>query len=161
MTRILVLSDTHGLSLRRVEDIIKREKCDITVHCGDYGYSPDVMDNMFTYYVDGNNDFNSVQERQIRTFKAENFNFLVMHGHQVPRIKYRDWLNGIHKFVSEKDADVVLFGHSHHFEIREYFDHKILVNPGSIALPDNMQATYLVITIDKGEIRFTKKVFEL
>ena len=161
MKRILVLSDTHGLSLKRVQDIINKEKCDITVHCGDYGYEPEVMKKMFTYYVDGNNDFLSNENRQLEKFSVENFNFLVMHGHQVPRIKYHDWLNGIHRYAQDKNVDVVLFGHSHHFEVKEFFDHMILANPGSIALPDNMQPTYIVITIDKGEIRFSKRIFEL
>ena len=161
MKRILVLSDTHGLSLKRVQDIINKEKCDITVHCGDYGYEPEVMKKLFTYYVDGNNDFLSQENKQSEKFEVENFNFLVIHGHQVPRFKYRDWLNGIHRYVADKNVDVVLFGHSHHFEVKEFFDHIILANPGSIALPDNMQSTYLVITINKGEIRFTKKEFQL
>ena len=161
MKKILVLSDTHSLSLKRVEDIINKEKCDITVHCGDYGYSSDLMKKYFTYFVDGNNDFFSKEGKQLEKFYVENFSFLVMHGHQVPRIKYRDWLNGIHRYASDKNVDVVLFGHSHHYEVKEFFDHMILANPGSIALPDNMQATYLVITINKGEIRFAKKIFDL
>ena len=161
MTKILVLSDTHCLSLKRVEDIICKEKCDITVHCGDYGYDSELMKKHFTYYVNGNNDYQSHEDRDFEKFSVENFSFLVMHGHQVPRIKYHDWLNGIHNYAAQKNVDVVLFGHSHHFEGKEYYDHMILANPGSIALPDNMQATYLVITIDRGEIKFAKKIFEL
>jgi predicted phosphodiesterase len=77
--RILVLSDNHG-DLNIMQQIINTTSHDLAIHAGDYGLDPTIMEQMFDYYVDGNNDFG---DKQIVTFTYEKIKFLLLHGDQV------------------------------------------------------------------------------
>ncbi len=160
MKKILVISDTHGLSESRVRDVISLEKPDIKVHCGDHMYDPKIMDELFTYYVDGNNDFKKLENHQIIEFECEGFRFMLMHGHQIIRRKHFIWLKQLHDLLRKTKNDVLLFGHSHRYEVKYFPDQLVLANPGSIALPYNSIATYMIIKVNNNQIEFVKKIYD-
>ena len=155
MITILVISDTHGKDLQKIEDIIHANKYDVTIHCGDHSYPLDKMKELFTYFVPGNNDINASQE--IIKFKLDQYNFILMHGHQFVSHPHSHWIKRLFNYANKNDADVILFGHSHSYEVKINKDYKILCNPGSATQPRIGKPTYMVITINNHEIDFKKK----
>lgn len=158
MKKILVISDTHGLNIERVKDVIKQEQPDICVHCGDYVYDRQTMDELFTYYVNGNNDTAFDHEHDAVNFEIEGIKFAVIHGHQFPRFNHHVWENSLHRYLKNNGADVLLHGHSHRYFVKSFGDQLVLANPGSIALPYNGTPTYMVIEVNNHQIEFLKRI---
>lgn len=156
MIKIFVTSDTHGLSQRKLEKIIEAEAPDYTIHCGDHCMNNNNLNQLFDFYVRGNNDFNGDDSIE---FKIGNITFKVIHGHIVPRITYKEWLNGIENIARNSNCNILLFGHSHRFYIKKLGNNKFMANPGSFALPYDIPS-YLLIYIDNNEIRFKRVTLE-
>lgn len=157
MKKILVISDTHGLNEARVREVINLEHPDLKVHCGDYQFDHKVMDELFDYYVNGNNDFPFDDKHEQITFELEGINFLVMHGHQYSRRDRFGWERNLHHHLKNSGCDVLLYGHSHRYNVKTWKDNLILANPGSLALPANSDPTYMVIEVNNHQIEFFKK----
>lgn len=152
MIKIFVTSDTHGLSQKKLEKLIEAEAPDYTIHCGDHCMPNNTLDKLFDFYVRGNNDFNG---QDSISFKIGKFTFNVIHGHQVPRITYYGWIQGIESIAKSSKCNVFLFGHSHRYFFKGIDKNKYMVNPGSFALPYDIPS-YLIIYIDGDNIEFER-----
>lgn len=132
---LAVISDTHaadGHALRGRTLAAVRE-ADAVVHAGDLSREP-VLDaltdvNDTVYAVAGNNDDSALRERLPgeRVVGHEGATVAVRH-------RSRSGSTGLVLFGRERDADLVVFGHSH----RPEFDDSgavPLLNPGSYARP--------------------------
>ena len=161
MKRILVMSDTHGDNLDLVKQIIEKEKCDYNVHCGDFLIDDEQMNELFDYWVYGNNDDDALPDHLIVKFEVENFHFLLLHGHQAFAFTHNNWLKKLYLIGKEKKVDVLLCGHSHRYEEIFYNNDLFIANPGSLCYPRDHQASYMVITIDGREIKFNKHKVDL
>ena len=132
---LVVVSDTHatdGHELRgRTLEAVRG--ADAVVHAGDFYREPvfdaltDVADTV--YGVAGNNDDAALRERLPgeRVVGHEGATIAVRH-------RSRSGSTGLALFGRERDADLVVFGHSH----RPEFDDSgavPLLNPGSYAQP--------------------------
>ena len=160
MTKILVVSDTHGQN-QILHDVIALEKpIDMLIHCGDVegnlnsvlGCSP----GFEVHAVRGNCDYSGYADRLLLT--AEDKRILVVHGHE-HAVRYT--LDALFRAAMQNQADVVLFGHSHIPEIEERYG-ILAVNPGSLAKPRQQarQKTYALLTITEGAFpRAEIKVF--
>jgi len=123
-TRVLVLSDTHGVLRQRVLEAAQLSR--YIIHAGDF-------DNDDTYLtleacaplcaVRGNNDWYMNQKLPVsRDFKIEEVRFFMVH----------DRADVIREMQPRevRDFDVVVFGHSHrYYQNRE--DGVLWLNPGS------------------------------
>ena len=132
---LVLISDTHGTDGHRLRGrtLEAVREADAVVHAGDY-YREPVLDDLLrtndtVYGVTGNNDDAALRERlpAERVVGYEGATLAVRH-------RSRSGATGLVLFGRERDADLVVFGHSH----RPEFDDSgavPLVNPGSYAQP--------------------------
>lgn len=129
--KILVVSDSHG-NFKDFYHICKRESPEVVLFLGDLTKDVyeilDVFPNIEFHVVRGNCDYDDLNTEDEKIIMLENFKIFLTHGHmyQVKR-NYR--------LISAKlkNADIVLFGHTHAQYIKETED-GILFNPGALIL---------------------------
>ncbi len=149
MTRLLVVSDTHG-RLERVPAMQARAgKIDALLHLGDYGGDGERIASLFGapyLAVRGNCDFFSdLPVSRIATY--ENASLLLTHGDA--------YVTDTQMVREAEDArcKAVLFGHSHMPKLTAS-GHILLINPGSLSLPrGGYPPSFCVLTIDGETIR--------
>ncbi|MBQ8305796.1 MAG: metallophosphoesterase [Blautia sp.] len=150
MTKILVVSDTHGKNSYMHDAIALEHPFDMLIHCGDVEgnlYSILGPDPGYEFHaVRGNCDYSGYPDRLILT--VEDKRILVVHGHE-HAVRYSN--DALFRAASQSSADVILFGHSHMPEIEERYG-ILAVNPGSLAKPrqQTRRRTYAILTITEG-----------
>ena len=112
MKKLLVISDTHGhranmtLALSRVGEV------DMIIHLGDYSRDAEHLRTLTktpVHGVKGNCDFNASAEAEwLQTL--EGVRILAVHGHK-QGVKLS--LMNLGLYALEKQAQLVLFGHTH------------------------------------------------
>lgn len=154
--RILIISDSHGVTSTLEKFLQKAGKADMLIHLGDVGKDVEYIRKYAgceTHIIAGNNDFNyDIPEEEI--LQIGKYKVWITHGH-----KYHvNWsLDHIADEAVCCGMDVVMFGHTH-VPLVAYKKNIIVVNPGSIALPrqDNRKASYAIMELDSaGEAHFT------
>lgn len=144
--KIIVVSDTHG-SYRNFKKVMQlNQNADIVVHCGD---SRDEVDRIKTEYPDktyytvkGNCDFEMLPI--VEEFAVDGVRFMATHGH-IYNVKYG--LFDIDRAAREKQADIVLYGHTH-IEEDTVRDGVRFFNPGSLGYGKS----FGVIEIKDGQV---------
>ena len=149
---ILVLSDSHG-DIENMKLAVQKTEPDLIIHLGDCwndaGYLKREFPDIIMERVPGNCDYVSEQEERILTIEGKKF--LICHGHTYS-VKL-SMLN-IELGAKEKEADVVLFGHTHRL-FYDYHNGLAFLNPGSIGSPPRgVPASYGVILIDEETGKF-------
>lgn len=149
--KILIISDSHGMT-RRLEKVFQVVgKTDMLIHLGDVGRDVEYVRSCAeceTHIIRGNNDYGiDVPKEEI--LQIGKYKVWLTHGHE-SRV---DW--GLELLADEAEAagmDIVMFGHTH-VPVVEYRGGVILVNPGSIALPrqENMKCSYILMDIDETQ----------
>lgn len=146
--RIGVISDTHKMNkyIDIAKDYVKN--IDVLIHLGDDSEDIDRLAKDFkgkVYCVRGNCDMsNKYPKEQLVEFKG--FKIFITHG---DLYGVKRGLNNLYYRAKELNADIALFGHTHQELIEEY-DNIILMNPGSISLP-NFRGRYLgIIELENG-----------
>ena len=142
--KIVVASDSHGRT-DILEDIVRSEKGDFYLHCGD---SQDDELSIFPFVsVKGNCDFYNKEREKI--FKIGNFKILMEHGHM------HYGLSLVYK-AKEIGANIVLTGHTH-IPNSYIIDDILFVNPGSCARPrGGSEKSYAVISFEEAETDVNK-----
>ncbi|MBQ0076342.1 MAG: metallophosphoesterase family protein [Bacteroidales bacterium] len=162
MTRIGLLSDTHGLLDKRVMPYL--ESCDEIWHAGDIG-SMEVLQKLRetkpTRAVYGNMDSGDVRYSlsELYRFRIEDVNVLMTHIGGYPG-KYNPWLLPVFRQAAEEKAsnkggiDLFVCGHSHILKV--IYDKQwgfLTMNPGAAGKQGWQTAqTLLRFTIDKNAI---------
>ncbi len=152
MSKILVVSDSHG-NYSRLEQIIKDESpFDYIVHCGD-GYKDlfqvDISPNVKKVQVVGNVDMAyDLQGEREAIFTVGSMRLMVLHGDKC-NVK-----SGYYNLIKEGtrcQVDIVLFGHTH----IQFYDRQNLhlFNPGTAA-----HGQYGVVMIDDKSVEFLHRV---
>jgi putative phosphoesterase len=141
ITKILVVSDTHGRrdTLQQCIDI--SSPFDIIIHCGD-GIrdirGADIPEKCVILAVAGNTDIYSSPDEETAIIESiEDKKVLITHGHLY---NVKAGLFTLSKYAVEIKADVVFFGHTH----KSYLDmnNPVLFNPGDLST-----GSYGIITI--------------
>jgi putative phosphoesterase len=137
--KIIVMSDSHGN--RSTIETIRSKNADAYFHCGDSELSFDELLLQGVYCVRGNCD---VDHR----FPLEQYitlgdlNVLVQHGHLHD---VNQSLLSLDYLAKEKNAQIVLFGHTHLYGA-DIKDDILFVNPGSTKQPRGGKSpTYALI----------------
>ena len=123
-TRVLVMSDTHGVL--RPSVLEAAQLCRYIIHAGDFDDDStyDTLDALAPLCaVRGNNDWYLRQKLPVSTsFKIEDVRFFVVH----------DRTDALREMQprSARDFDVVVFGHSHRY-YEKHEDGVLWLNPGS------------------------------
>lgn len=132
---IVIVSDTHGRDGHRLagETLRAVREADLVVHAGDF-MTASVLDafeaeSRAFVGVFGNNDESAIRQRlpATRTFEENGVRFALTHRRDGGE-------TGLAMFGRERDADVVVFGHSHRPTFEMAGD-LALLNPGSHADP--------------------------
>jgi len=145
--RYLVMSDTHG-NINNAIRAIEREKCDYCIHLGDIAQDCEDLQNIFPrqkfIFVKGNNDFwlKNSDFPDLRVFNLDGKRFFLCHGH---RFHVKQGLYSLIAAAKKENADIVLFGHTHHQLLEEHDGMKI-INPGSYS-------EYAIITINGEDVQ--------
>lgn len=147
--RILIVSDTHRMH-RNLEDVLEKVgEIDEMIHLGDVEGGDDYI-NAFVdcpvHFVAGNNDFWSGLPQEDHLF-IRGHHIFITHGH------YYHVSRGYEKLATaarEKNADIVMYGHTHRpLHVEE--DGLLILNPGSISLPrqEGRRPSYMIMEIDE------------
>ena len=155
MSKILVVSDTHGHDDNFYKVLDLEEPLDGIIHCGDFEGSEGrfaLAANCPVYFVAGNNDFFSDLSRELE-FPLEGHQAFVTHGHQY---LVSLGLDNIRAEACARGADLVFFGHSHKPVAKE-IDGIYLFNPGSLSYPrqEGRRPSYLILGLSPdGEVYY-------
>ena len=156
MTKLLLISDNHG-NMEVVENILKKENYDISIHLGDSQLSESFIKKHFTYYVQGNHD-SYLPEKDI--FEIEENRIIIGHGHYfLGFFNIFNAAKGAVSFAKKHNANIVIFGHSH-YPCNKIIDNILCVNPGSCYLPRNPEGrSYAIMKIDHQNVDVEIKYF--
>ncbi len=145
MTRVAVLSDTHGLLRPEVIQIVTG--CDAIIHGGDIN-NQQILDQLsalaLLYVVRGNNDKEWAEHLpESIAIQIEDCVLFVVHNKKfVP-----SELHGI---------DAVIFGHSHKYA-EQMIDGRLWLNPGSCGKRRfDQEITLAILTINGKELSVEK-----
>ena len=152
----LIVSDTHGRA-DRVEALLRRARADILLFLGD-GLRDlvAVPDGITLRTVRGNCDFFGIDdapEERLEVFGA--LRVFMTHGH---RYHVKSGLGAALAAAVARDADVLLYGHTHRAEIlqlapgdevggRVLQKPLIVLNPGSLGQPPDGKPTFATLTV--------------
>ena len=155
----LIFSDSHGgtFNMRTVIDRAAGNT-DGVIFLGDN--HPDV-EVLMTYYpkltfysVAGNCDYSSkylTPEYEEKLIYLDGVRVLMLHGH---RQDVKSTLALLEKYARSKNADVVLFGHTHERCEKYVLDGTkplIMFNPGSVSRPRDGEPSFGVLTVNNGQ----------
>ena len=145
--KILVFSDTHGDFTRMQKAIMSHSDAEVVIHCGDGERDVEYMRRSFPnkafYNVCGNCDWGSSLEPTLE-ITLEGKRIFATHGHLYGA---KMGLNRLIYAAKEKNADILLYGHTH-ISMNEYDDGMYIINPGSC---HGYGATYCLLDItEKG-----------
>lgn len=149
MTKVLIVSDSHGLRSELVE-LKKRHghEIDLLIHCGDselYNGDEELQD---LAVVRGNCDFDEAIPSE-RIEEVGGRRFLVVHGHLH---SVKSSLIKLSLRAEEVNAQVICFGHTHVLGA-EMVRGKLFINPGSLLLPrQRREKTYVILDIQGNAI---------
>lgn len=147
--RILVFSDTHGTIRPCTWAIETIQDVDLILHAGDCVRDAEDLACLYPdipfWYVRGNNDFscNAPDEKVIDVCGKRIF---LTHGH-IYQVKYDSDYECLIQKGREKNADIIVFGHTH-IPFEERKNHLSILNPGSVRFGN----TYGVIEIENKKI---------
>lgn len=154
--RILIVSDTHRkhTNLEQVLEWVK--PLDLLIHLGDAEGAEDYIEAIAECPVEivaGNNDFFSSLARE-EELQIGKYKVFLTHGHYY---YVSVGMERLYEEASAREADIVMFGHTHRPCI-EYREDVVLLNPGSISYPrqEGKRPSYIMMEIDKqGEAHYT------
>lgn len=156
--RVLIMSDTHGIHTN-LDKVLELERpYEQIIHMGDIEGDEDYIKAAAgcpVAAVRGNNDYFS-QLPQEQFIEVAGKKIFMTHGH------YYYVAAGLEHLLREaigRDADIVMFGHTHRPMIREHGGLAV-INPGSLSYPrqDGHKPSYIVMETDsRGDLKFFLK----
>ncbi|AZT90940.1 metallophosphoesterase [Caldicellulosiruptor changbaiensis] len=157
--KILVISDTHGITYD-AERIVKKYEKNIVlcVHLGDLVKDAVYLQNKFPNLkfeiVRGNNDFTRDFPSE-KIIEVGNKKILITHGHMY---SVKSTYDLIVNHAKSFKVDAVFFGHTHQQE-EFYSDNVLFLNPGSIALSRDGSRSYAIAEVTPfGVVAYLEKV---
>lgn len=140
MDKILILSDSHGLT-HELTEIKERHQVDHLIHCGDSELDMDAPELEEYLKVGGNCD-DDIRFPEEQIVDTGGLKILFVHGHlhavkkDLTTLSYR---------AEELGAHVACYGHTHVADARQV-DRQLFINPGSIRLPrGRSEKTYCIM----------------
>ena len=149
--RLLVFSDSHGKSSAMEQVAWDHPEADALLHLGDCERDFEGVQILFPQkiirMVRGNCDWFS-QTPVVDMLTVAGKRILLAHGHT---FQVKISLEDIMAEAKNRQADIVLFGHTH-VPLVDYKDGIYVLNPGSISLPRAGAPTYGVVDITEAGI---------
>ena len=152
--RVIVVSDSHGdvESLRDAfAQAFRHGAIDAAVFLGDGMHDfEEVKQELYRkgvvcYAVRGNNDWATAEPVEA-VFTVNGVRFFACHGH-TRQVKYG--LDRLWYAARERDAQVVLYGHTHRERV-ETQDELIMLNPGAVGERSKLRSAYAEIIVEEN-----------
>ncbi len=158
MTKILILSDSHG-DLWRIKRILDIEQdFDAVFHLGDLVRDAGFIAKTIrkpVYYVKGNCDGVAKGDYE-KTLTIEDVTMTLLHGH---RYEVKSSPLTLYLLAKEKGVNIVFFGHTHEPFLQEE-DGITLCNPGALSRPrGGYGESYATMIIDGDRFYIDIKTF--
>ena len=159
MLRIGVVSDSHG-ELYMLDRLVSlMGKIELLLHLGDHYKDIIKLNPKYNYNIDyivGNNDFAGVVKSD-KLIIINSKRILLTHGH---RYNVNNGLLNLKNKAEEEMADIVLYGHTHKYNM-EYINNTLFLNPGSVGRPRDKNASAAILNIDlEGEVNIEKIIVQ-
>ena len=155
--RIGVVSDSHGDFYMLDKAIKMMGEVECIIHIGDHYNDLVKVNSKYNkeiYYVPGNNDYISSGLGD-KVIVLNNKRILITHGH---KYGVNFGLMNLLLKAEEEKADIVLYGHTHVYNV-DYEREVFFLNPGSVSRPRDRVASAAVLFIDeKGDIYAEKLI---
>ena len=152
--RIIVISDTHHLSHRLNDIVMKQKDADLFIHLGDgekeyqllLERCPELKERF--HYVKGNCDLENYPISKVIDVMPGHRIFAV-HGHKYGVNSSLDMLT---QYAREAGCDIALYGHTH-VSKSVFYNGIHVLNPGSAALPrDGNPPSYGVVDVSSAGV---------
>lgn len=146
--KIIIVSDTHGVSASLLRAVELNRDADAVVHCGDSrGEMAEVKmkypDKQY-FEVRGNCDFDSTLPLTL-TFELDGFKYMATHGHNYS-VKFG--LGQLFYAAQQEGVDAVFYGHTH-IARDDVVEGIHLINPGSCG---GWGASFAVVETKGGQM---------
>lgn len=153
--KIIVVADTHSSISYIIDAINNTEGVSKVIHLGDCVSDARVIQenvDVPVIMVRGNNDYFDKDVPLDKIIYVEGHKILLTHGH-----KYNVYFGPQRLYfrAMELGCDMVLYGHTHIFEDICVGDVRI-INPGSVSLPRDRVASYVLMEITEKEINIKR-----
>lgn len=154
--KVLIVSDTHGRDSYLTRTLQKIGPIDLMIHLGDICGSDKYIKSIAPCPVEmvgGNNDFFINLPRE-KVITVGDYSVFLTHGH---RYGVYYGTEQIKEAARERNASIVMFGHTH-VPMIDLSGDIWAVNPGSLAFPRQYGRipTYIMMDIDRmGKAHFT------
>ncbi len=150
--RIVVFSDSHGITTAMEAAIEQQKNAKLFIHLGDgleeFRRLMKSYPNKEYWCVRGNCDYSSTEESTAVSW-VKDVKILFTHGHHW-NVKYD--LDELKEEALDKQVQILLYGHTHCSHI-SYEDGIYIMNPGSISCPRDVSCpTYGIIDISGKNI---------
>lgn len=150
--KIGVMSDSHG-NLKAVKKAVaEMGPVDVIIHLGDYVEDAlylRTQTNIPVHILKGNLDSFANDGSMVLETTLGGLKFFASHGH---KYGVKSDLQRIYYAGHEKNAQVILYGHTHRAYIEDD-GRTLIMNPGSVGAPRmGDPESYGLITIENGEI---------
>ena len=152
MTRLLVLSDTHG-RLERAEAVLERWRSRVQglVYLGDFDRDGQTLARLAPelplFVVRGNNDLTGDVPLE-RVVSLEGHTLFLAHGN---RQRVYTGLDRLGYAAEAAGADVALFGHTH-VPVLTSEEGILFLNPGSLSVPRSSAGpTFATLELEAGQ----------
>jgi len=153
VSRVLVMSDSHGRNVGVLAALGKEKPIDLLVHLGDVQGSTEEIEKAAgcsCFFVRGNCDYDPNLPAFTVFFMGKHKVFAA-HGHRY-QVSYGT--ESLELNAKQNGCDVAMYGHTHVPFILKKKD-MLILNPGSISLPrqSGFKKTYMVLTMnEQGDI---------
>lgn len=151
MTKVLIVSDSHGMS-SELEELKKRHEHEVEmmIHCGDSELPENHQAIEKFLVVKGNCDHGSDYKDEL-VENIEGVKIYITHGHLY---SVKSSLMSLLYRAHELNAQIICFGHTHILGAEMVKD-KLFINPGSLRFPIvRKERTYVILDIQDGEVHF-------
>lgn len=151
--RIIVISDTHGVS-HRLERVLQKhcKDADLFLHLGDGASEWETVSKKYPdlcmKIVVGNCDFNFTHLPAELLLKEEGYTVFATHGN-LYQVKFG--LDKIIQRARESHASILLYGHTHQ-SFTDYRDGIYIFNPGSLSRPQSGIPSYGILDLTEAGI---------
>ena len=159
MTKLLVLSDSHG-ARDAIKRILNKEQnnVDAVIFLGDglrdLEQALAFFPHLRVYSVAGNCDYGALEPLDGLAGFDQTVVFYT-HGHMYG-VSFE--LETIKEEARARKADIVMFGHTHKPHLEYCEDGLVVLNPGSLSYPrqDGRKPSYMLMELDRnGEAHYT------
>ena len=147
--KIGIMSDTHG-SQEAIRRVVKAAgEVEMWLHAGDYSQDVPYLETLTdvpVHSVCGNCDPYEHRAPTEAILNLNGYTIAMLHGHKL----MGDYVKNLAIWGEFKEANIVVFGHTHVPLVEWTDNHILLINPGSCARPRYGIASYAELTLRHG-----------